>query len=279
MDTTLPTQPSSYTQVIRRSFGLYLTTFKDAIALSLILAVVVFIPRLMSLSAGYDVFASLPPFSPLRFLFLIIEIVGLILFISVLWRIYSHIRHKHEAIKEDLVIGFRKVWAVIVASLIQLAVIAIVMIAFYLIQLAISLNPDIFIGHPIRILILCLIFVLPILVTIYVYTLFYFLIPLIAIENKGIIESLKRSAQLVWHHWWRTFAVQITPWIGYLIALIILRFIFRIDIHIYFIDYDPHSLLAVVLHIIVFALFIPFAATTMLVQLKDLELRKKLKRK
>ena len=98
--------------------------------------------------------------------------------------------------------------------------------------------------------------------------------PLIAIENKGIVAALERSMRLAWNHWLRIFLMQMTPWFCYLIFLSILKFIFRINVHIYFTNTLVHPLWTSVLQMIIFALFIPWVAAILLVQLKDLELRK-----
>jgi hypothetical protein len=108
--------------------------------------------------------------------------------------------------------------------------------------------------------------------------LFFFYFPLILTENKGPIDSLIRSAQLVWGYWWKTLWVQTLPWLCYLGVLLLMQSM-GISTHIYFFKPTLITPLATAVHIFIFALFFPWFAATMLVQLRDLELRAKLNKK
>ena len=81
---------------------------------------------------------------------------------------------------------------------------------------------------------------------------------------------------LVWNHWWRVFSVQATPWLCYLFLLFSLKYVLGINIHIYLLGQTSHSVLISLLHLLIFAIFIPWVAAILVVQLKDLELRKSL---
>jgi hypothetical protein len=81
---------------------------------------------------------------------------------------------------------------------------------------------------------------------------------------------------LVWNHWWRVFSTQLTPWLFYLALLIAVKYVLHIDFHIYFTQKIDNTLWVTIAHIAVFSLFIPWVAALLLVQLKDLELRKSL---
>src|SRR5262249_19366569 len=112
-------------------------------------------------------------------------------------------------------------------------------------------------------------------IILYFSTLFLFMVPLIAIENKNILISLEKSMLLVWNHWWRVFSLQLTPLICYLLIMIMIRFVFHVHIHIYFFDDNPDSSWMITLmHLIIFIFFTPWVATLLLLQLKDLEFRK-----
>ena len=72
-----------------------------------------------------------------------------------------------------------------------------------------------------------------------------------------------------------TLRVQITPWLAYLITLIIIKFGIKVPIHIYFVNPgEQQTFLATFIHILIFAIFVPWVGAVMLVQLRDLELRK-----
>lgn len=276
METLLSTQPSSYKEMIKASLRLYRASFAKVIFISFPLSLIIFIPRLISDVIGQDLFLNLPALSPYRLWLVPIHLISIIFFIGIIWRMNCVIRGMHEPLIEDFSIGLRKVIYVLIATLIQSTIVFAVAIAlfgllFVLKQYFLVFHYDLF-----SMLLTCTLLLAQIILIIYVYTLFIFLVPIIAVENKGIFISLERSASLVWNHWWRVFSVQFTPWLAYLFLLFILRFTLGLDIHIYFLQPSPYTLGATFLHLIIFAIFIPWVAAIMLIQLKDLELRKNL---
>ncbi len=54
-------------------------------------------------------------------------------------------------------------------------------------------------------------FILP---GIFVFILLSMAQPLVLLEDKGIIESLKGSCKLIWGKWWNTFAIMFPLLIG-----------------------------------------------------------------
>jgi hypothetical protein len=279
METLLPSQPESYKQLIRRSFLLYRKSFSKIILLSFLLSVVVFIPRLLSNIIGQDIFANISPFSPHRLWLVVIDLVSLTCFIGILWHMHCVVVRLHEPLVEDFLVGIKKVIYVFIAAIIQSTIVFAVVMLIYGIQILLHEHHLLFGKNLLGILFTVFVFFSQLAIIVYVSTLFCFFIPIIAIENKGIITSLERSVSLVWNHWWRTFSVQLTPWFSYLILLLIIKYVFRLNIHIYFMEYDSHSNWITCLYIILFTLFIPWAASLMIIQLKDLELRKKLTQK
>jgi hypothetical protein len=273
MDTLLPEIPLNYGALIKRSLLLYKVSIKSVLFLSILLSIIAFIPRFLSLAIGQDIFYDLGPLDVHRFWLLVIDIAGLIFFISILWRIHGIICQAHEPLREDLKIGIKKVAQVFVASLIQSTLVFGSTLLIFSILLVIKdyLVPSISYLH---LVFFGLIFTAQFILLLYIYSLFIFLTPIIAIENKGIISALKRSVLLVWNHWWRTISVQITPWICYLATLVIMKSLLNINVHIFFAERSHHSLFITFCNMILFALFIPWVAALLLVQLKDLELRK-----
>jgi membrane-anchored glycerophosphoryl diester phosphodiesterase (GDPDase) len=110
----------------------------------------------------------------------------------------------------------------------------------------------------------------------YISTLFIFSMPLIAIENKGIFKSLQQSAALTWNHWWRTFSLQVTPFIVCIIVAAIIQIITKIPINFDFTIDQSLLISSSILRIVLYTVFVPWFACTLLLQLKDLELRKSL---
>lgn len=276
MDTLLPTQPSTYKELIKKSLTLYRASFSRIIILSFFLTIVIFIPRILSDVIGQEIFSNVPPLSPHRLWLLAVNLVGITFFIGILWRMHCVIRGFHEPLIEDLTVGIKKVIYVVVATLFESAILFALAMIMYGLEIILNQHHLLFHHQLMMTALIMLIFVLQFFLLVYVSTLFIFFIPIIAIENKGVIGSFEHSVLLVWNHWWRVLSLQISPWICYLILLFVIRSVFGIDIHLYFFKYTTHSIIATLLHFIIFVFFMPWVAATLLVQLKDLELRKKI---
>jgi len=275
MASLISKKPETYLQLLRRSGRLYADTFFKVLLLAFLLSIVTFIPRLISVMVGQDLFLNLPLVSLRRLWLLLVDIVSLFFFIAILWRLYCHEYARDEPIGEDMATSLQKTPRVIVAALIQFGFLLLVALTVWGISLLITHTP---LGPTLNyenLAVISIMFILQTLFVFYIYILLYFYAPLIANENNGIIASLKRSATLVWGNWWRTFLLQITPWFCYFLLLILIRFLIGIDIHIYYMSNMLETFAATILNIILFAFFIPWVAAVMVVQLRDLELRKK----
>jgi len=276
MDATLPAQPAGYRQLMKQSFVLYRAGFLKSIGLGFLLSVAVFIPRLHAYFIGANIFSSLTPFSLQALWLIVVNLISILFFIGLIWHMHCVNRHIHEPFIEDLVVGMKKLFYVLVATLIQSIIIYAIALTLFGVIILLHNHQLLFPTFSFGAFIPVLIFGLQFILIIYLWTLFLFLIPLIAIENKGILTSLERSAALVWNHWWRIFSVQFTPWVCYIVLLVLIKFFFHIDIHIYFTPHDYASIWPTVLNIVLFGFFTPWLAALLVVQLKDLELRKRL---
>ncbi len=274
MDTKLlPAAPASYSKIMKFSFVLYRATFFKVIWLSLLVAIITFTPRLMIDLTGKNIFMS-PNWSKLNFLWvLLIDLINLALFVGIIWHIYCTARKKHEPLIEDITVGFKKTIYVFVASLLQAAILFAVTVIIMGLQILLADFNLLFNTSILGMLFTTIIFTAELAVIVYLYTLFFFFIPLIAIENKGVLASLEKSIALVWNHWWRTFSVQLTPWIAYLLILSFIRYVININVHIYFTQNLDYSIWTTLLQLVLFALLLPWIAGLMIVQLKELELR------
>lgn len=279
MDAFLPSQPESYKKLIKRSLILYRASFSKVVLLTFLLSITVFIPRLISDTVGQEIFINLPPLSPHRLWMIAISLASLLFFIAILWHIHCVIRGVHEPLIEDFYVGMKKTLYVFVAAILLSAILFIAMALIYGLIILLNQYHVLFASNAFGVVLTVIAIIGQTILTLYVFTLFFFYVPLIAIENKGIFTSLERSILLVWNHWWRTFSVQMTPWFYYFILLIIFRFVLNINIHIYFLEYGSHPIWTTFLHIILFALFIPWVAALLLIQLNDLELRRELAHK
>lgn len=279
MEMLLPYQPESNSRLLKYSFVLYAASFKRVFWLALLLAIITFIPRLLSTAIGQDIFFNIQPFSPYRLWLFLVNVIGLMFFIAILWNMHCITRDVVEPFIEDFVVGLKKVFYVLVATVIQFGVIFIVTALVYGIQIFLHRHNVLFSNSILGIILTFCVLFLPAILILYVETLFVFLVPIIAIENKGIIGAIERSIYLAWNHWWRVFSLQLTPWLCFLIVLFILRYALKLDIHIYFIEYGPHPLWASIVQLIIFALFVPWVAALLIVQIRDLELRKHITQK
>lgn len=276
METILPSQPAGYKQLIKTSFALYQSSFTRIVVMALLLSIITFTPRLISIVIGQDLYLNMPLLSPYRLWLLAIDMAALIFFVAILWRMHCVTRGVHEPLIEDFSVGVKKVFYVLVASIIQYSILLAYAAIIISLQI-IMLKYQYLLMQSQLSFILALSFMLgqTALLT-YVTILFVFFIPIIAIENKGVIAAFERSMHLSWNHWWSILTIQLTPWICYLIILGLMRNILNLDIHIYFLDQGPHNEWATLIHIIIFALFIPWVASLLLIQLNDIELRKKM---
>lgn len=272
---TPSTQHETTSQLLGRSWLIYFSTFRKVFFLSLVLSIIAFIPRVIALIAKHDIVADLPLLSPHQLWLLLIYIVDLSLFMAILWRLQCVTTGAHESLSADLSMGFRKVPLIIGAAFIQFCLFAIVTLTLmglnvYVYQQGVVTNINlldiVIIGFPA---------ILQMIFCVYAFYLLYFYFPIILTENQGIFASLIKSAKLVWGHWWKAFWPITIPWIIYVLVLMAFKAM-GFDMHIYFFEAHKLTISATVLHIVIFAIFIPWFAATALVVLRDLELRQNL---
>lgn len=276
MDTNLPTRTLTYTQIMANSFKLYQSSFSKVIWLSFILALITFTPRFIVLFTGQDIFRAASWLSFNKLFLILINIIGLMFFIGILWRMHCVTIGEKETLKDDLKMGTRRVIAVFFAGLLQTLLAFGVMMLVFLMQLMLFKYNFNEINNTFGMIVTILVYFAEFLLIVYCVTLFIFMLPIIAVENQGIMRALEKSVQLVWDHWWKVFSVQMTPWICYLLALSLLRYLLHIDLHIYLIARGVHTPVASIINLILFTLFIPWLSAILLVQLSDLEYRKKI---
>jgi hypothetical protein len=275
MQIELSQHPESTFQLLSRSSNLYKATLSKVFLMALALAIIVFIPRLAALITGYDIFATLNQ-HPLQWLWIpVIELALLMLFSEVLWRLHCKLHHTQDTVLEDVIISVKKLPFIFIAAIIQSSIITLISTAIlmmlYFVPREALISPN-----PIYSFFICATFIAQSITALYLFLSFYFYLPLILTEDKGIFSAIKRSSSLVWGNWWRTAKLQIIPWIFYIVTLALLRYVLHINVHIYFIKSPTaYSWIITCLQILIFALFTPWFASTMLVQLRDLELRKK----
>lgn len=276
----LSTHPLSYTEIMKRSLRLYFASFANVILFSYILALIVFLPRLISYVLAFDIIPLILT-SPQMMGLLVLDIISILFLVAIFWRLHCAAHYKHESFNDDFNIGIHKVIYVFIAVIIQ------GLIIFGTISLTLAFQYFLYKHNwlfPVKqgiswqLAFTIAVFALQLAIILYLSILFIFLLPLIAIENEHIVTSIKRSVALTWKHWWLVFSRQITPWICFVIFSLFVRFFIGINIHIYLIGMDRNisSLPTLFLQICLFALFVIWPAALLYLQLKDLEIRKKL---
>lgn len=270
----LPSTLCPYSQLLKNSLRLYKGSFTKVFILSILLATVAFIPRLLSVFIGQDIFTHLEPLSLHRLWFLAIYLVDLTFFIGIIWHMHCVDIRKHEPLIEDITVGLKKLVSVVLASIVQYAIIfAIVSIITQSLYFIHQHNPlpDTNLWW---VAAQMLLYAVPLVLVLYFYILFLFMMPLIAVKNMNFLRALAHSAALNWNHWWRIFSTQYTPWVCYLLLLCVIKYVLHINIRIYFTSYEQYTIWPVLLELLIFALYIPWVAALLLTQLNDLELRK-----
>lgn len=274
METILPSQPESNHSLLIRSLWLYRIGFKKIFLISLLLAITLFIPRLLALFFSENLITTLPT-SNLSWIWLVIcALVSMLFFIAIVRHMHCSSQLIKEPIAEDLVVGIKKTLSAFMAVVVQCLFLFAVAYLIYSMQVIFYKYHMMVMTNTAGVIFTMFVVFAQLLLMVYVGNLFYFIVPLIAIENLSILRALEKSILLVWNHWWRTFSLQITPWLYYLLALLLLS-IFHVNIHIYFDQHFNPNYVGVVINILLFSIFIPWVAAVMLIQLKDLELRRK----
>ncbi len=269
------TQVESVGQTLTRSWDLYRATFLKAFLMALVLSVIEFLPRLITIYVGHETFAINTHFNYYRLLIVIDDIIEIIIFAAILWRMQNTALGRHESLETDYRTGLKKLPAIIGASCIQLFLYALVSlsgIATVLFLDKYDISPDLGARHALAMFLHGIPIMLQFFVNLYLFVLFYFYMALIITEANGPINSLEHSARLVWSRWWYTFWVIVTPWLVYTIVMLSFKAL-GVNLHIFIIEVPVYSmtLLPTLVHIVLFAIFIPWFAATMLVQLRNLE--------
>lgn len=259
----LPTHPENYWQLMARSMKLYRAAFLSVFILALLLSLIAFSPRLLTLYLGKNIFLSSNVFDPKRGALIFVDLISLLFFTAILEYKFRLLTNRIDTVMHDFLVACKKIFLIFLATLIQ---------SGFILLLNISIFGTFFLLHQkyallethaglLLVIIGC---VLQFALWLFIYVIFTFYLPLIVVENKGALSALKRSAQLVCGNWFRTLWVQATPWVVYLLCLTCTGFI----------PHSPHAqAIATSLQILLFALLVPWLTGLLLVQLRDLELR------
>lgn len=273
------TRPETYAELLARSFRLYCQVLRNTFIFGLLVAVILFIPRLICVAIGKNVFLTAVTTSQLL-LFIAMYTSALWFLAAILWCVNCIERNKHENFIIDVEMAGKRILYVLGAAILLSFIGIFSGIASYIVYSIFEyLNLYSYDRYLTDFLFFLVLFTQAG-ISVFIAIIFYFYFPLIVVENDGILLALKQSARLVWKNIGATCCLQATPWLAYLITLIIIKIVFKVNIHIYFMPIDPVSTFyPTVMHIIILALFIPWSSSMTLVQLRDLELRKAARRR
>ncbi|MES2218937.1 MAG: hypothetical protein V4501_11065 [Pseudomonadota bacterium] len=272
------TGPETTKQLLDRSLHLYKTAFHKIFPIALALAILAFTPRMLALVYG----AKLHHFSLSinQLAQLLLDLLSMIFFTAMLWDMRCVMTNDQENLIKDFKKSLKKIPLIIGASVVETAILLIstlTLFTMYFIFIRLFTHHFVIPADRFKVFLLTLPMIFQVLFNVFIFILLLFYLPIIVAENKGIFIALLRSAKLVWGNVWRVLKLQLTPWFIYSLWLIFFKNVFGLKIHIYFFALNNLSWSAVIVHLLIFALFVPWSAATLLVQLHDLELRKKLK--
>ncbi len=97
---------------------------------------------------------------------------------------------------------------------------------------------------------------------------FLFSLLFILFDDAGWISAIKKSCQLVWGNWWRTFVIFMVP------ALIMGLIIIMVQNLIVLVVGAQHLTLNILIAAVLFSIIKPYIDSVLLVQFNDLKLRK-----
>lgn len=241
------TQPLSTGKLLDNTMQLYRSSFTKSLPFVIIIALLTSMPNpWMAHSLGADDQLVQDPFALLKGVNIaasfIIVLVNLVLYIAVIHVIAAVMNNSYQNIASSLIIGLRKFIPILIASIVY--VIALVSGTLLLIIPGVILSMSLI-----------------------------FFMPLMVVDNQGIIESLTSSHRLVWGEWWRTSTVLTIPVLFYCIFLI-LMLILSLSLSSVEEVLSGTSLFSATGNILLNILLLPFFLSIVLVQLNDLKLRK-----
>lgn len=269
------TRPESYFELVSRSWKLYWQVLPSTIFLSFLVSIIIFIPRLICVAVGQNVFLKTSWTNEIAALYVAMYISTLWFLAAIIWCINCIERNQHQNFIVDIKMAGKRILYVLGAAFFLFVIGSVIALVIYLLHtLFWYLNLYSYDGY-LTLTLLTLLMLLQVSISVMITLLFYFYFPLIVIERDTVLFALKQSAHLVSRKKWMTLRAQLTPWLFYLITLVIIKMLFQVNINIYFMPVNPvANFYPTLLHIVILALFIPWGCSMMLVQLRDLELRK-----
>ncbi len=250
----LATKPQSFLQIMRDSFTLYSVAFKRLVFWAIVAGL---IDLVMALVTPGHAPAQNAGQASLHFgVFLSPLIVLLLSFIplsAIFFDIYQTMHNQNPTIKGAFYRAMTS-WLSLVGVSVLLVILCVLLAVLG------------YLGHIVGI-------VIAILLGVYLAISLFSLFPLIITEQMGIFKAIKNSFKIIKGNWWRTF--------GLLLLVTIIIFVINTAINVIFTGkfqldpYQTRSMAQLIVNGVVTIAFIPWLYGVMLLQIHNLELRRK----
>ena len=240
-----PSQPQSIDKVLQSSLKLYAFTFRQVIAFALVAAVITALPEFVipELNAR-DPKIVIQAIETYVWLFRVVMVPSLVFYNAIYYRMDNAVRDPSKDYAHALAVGVKKTLPVVAALILCGLVVGL--------GLMLALVPGIFLGVS---LVFCQ--------------------PIIVLGQEGIGGALKSSFRLVWGNWWRTFAVFLVFSMAVMAVFMIMGFLFGFAVVPHENPEAASSLLLSLVGIVTSAVMTPLFSALVLVQLNDLNLRRR----
>ncbi len=235
-------QPQSIFSVIKNSLRLYKTVFSRFFWFSALYAIIFLLPNFSFHGASIYLSQSAAEIAQVSVGF-VVTLLGLWFFGVMIHGIYQIMMNTAVSFKNSCGVVLKKYFIYLLAGIIY-TIITVIGIVFLLL-------PGIFL-----------------------HFLLMFFIIFILIENQGIFSSLKKSAKLVWGHWWRTFITLLISIVIFCIISIVFEMVFTIPVAFLY-RINPHEItwLTYAILWILLTLFLPWVFSVYVLLYHDLKLR------
>lgn len=241
----LPAKPQTIGKTLDAGFRLFFKSFKHIILFAVIFALVGLIPSLIySPSDSWEGVQSLDDTFKLYGVIFVTQLFNNIFIIAMIWRIHSQTQGELCSIGDAFTVGLRR--------FIPLALLNILYMLAWVAGMLLFFIPGVFLS----------------------IAFIYSGIAMIT-ENRGPIDSLGRSWDMVKNNWWRTMVLVSVAMMIYMVLFSVLALVFGITVSMS----DPDSFVEFAIYIefanaIIIMLVMPLLASIMITGFNDVVLRR-----
>jgi hypothetical protein len=252
----LASQPQSIKQILSDSFRLYKVAFIRLVFWALVAGIISVLSQLITSTNNIENAVQQSSYTNYHLLLqpLLIIVLSLVPFSAMIFDIHQTMQGSKPTIKTAFLTAVRKWLPLIGAMVVNFIIMFIVAVVAYFLMMISKFVALLFAAA----------------VAIYLLVSLFAWQPLIVSENQRVFQAFKNSFKIVKSNWWRTFAILLIPGLVVCFINFILGFTFDV--------LDPnkaHAIWQLVITAIVSMLFMPWLYGILLLQIHNLELRKK----